>query len=129
MNTPVTSRLAPKRLPPQIEQVVNGIKIEGNRVRSIEDKSGNLYSVYNQNLNNEENEFYVKAQSKTGEILWNSIYFKNTLIPGLESDVQDIFVVDFLLDNENLIIKHEYYDKNSGAGIFKIDPVTGASVL
>ncbi len=63
-------------------------------------------------------DFFVVATDEAGVELWRTHYFSKEFQLDLETDVQEIYPVDFFIDGENLIIKHEHYTDSSG--IFSI---------
>ncbi len=68
-------------------------------------------------------DLFVTATDETSAALWRTKYFSKEFEPGLETDIQEIYPVDFFIDGEILVIKHEYYDDASG--IFTITKKDG----
>ncbi len=104
------------RIPPRIEQFIDGEKVNGYQVLPITENS----ITYSLSEESEENEhgnrvkwhYFVSAKNiSNGVILWKTAYFTKEFDLDLEGDVQDIFPVDFGIEWDYLIIKHEYYSE------------------
>lgn len=56
--------------------------------------------------------YFVSAFSSENELLWKTIYSSIDFDLMCETDVQEVYPVDFFLDHNQLIIKHEFYSEN-----------------
>lgn len=111
------------RIPPRIEQKIQG-KIDGDASPSYHifpvTEQGITYTVSSllrSDLAGENiigQDFFVIATDEAKTELWRTHYFSKEFEPGLETDVQEIYPVDFFVDGENLVIKHEHYTDVSG---------------
>ncbi len=119
------------RPPPKIEQ---GIKAKRSKpwyqVLPLEE-DGIQYVISTERSesaigNPKWSDMYVNAIQADGSVKWKTQYFSQKYIPFLETDVQEIYPVDFLIDGEMIIIKHEYYDEHQG--IFILDKETGKCI-
>ncbi len=113
---------------PRIEQSINGKKVEWWEILPIYDADGIRYeSSYKQKCNQVHIpigfDLLVSAYFPDCTLKWENCYYSKEYIPFLETDVQDTFPVDFLIEGVTVVVKHEYYDEHQG--IFIIDKETG----
>jgi len=116
-------------MPPQIEQVINGEKVPGWEIQPITE-NGVTYSI---RMETQEDtlghiigqEMFVEATDANKKSLWKTPFYRNTFQSGLETDVQEVYPVDFLFgDNgRDLIAKLEHHDENNR--IFRITKESG----
>ena len=106
------------RLPPNIEQVIDGVSVVGNTVRPIS-RDGITYTLSVLNRENETGgivgrEHFVTATDAEGNTLWRTVYTMVNFDTDLETDVQEQFPVDFYFHENGieLVIKHEHYTDN-----------------
>lgn len=120
------------RLPPMIEQVINGEKVKGYApipilsndvvfsvdMQTIPDEQGHLYKQ----------EISLEAKKKTGEVIWNTVVYSNLFDRRLETDVQERYPVDLYFDTNgtDVTVKLEHYSDTEG--IFSCNKETGKLV-
>lgn len=63
------------------------------------------------------------ASKSDGTILWKTQYFSKKYIPLLETDMQQVFPVDFSIVGDTIVVKHERYDDHHG--VYMLDKKTG----
>jgi hypothetical protein len=56
--------------------------------------------------------YFVSAFSRENELKWKTLYSSIDFDLLCETDVQEVYPVDFFLDQNQLIIKHEFYSEN-----------------
>lgn len=113
-------------IPPEIEQAPSG-KVDGDKIASSQvrplTEDGITYAV-SRALREDTagtivgQDFFVTASDEAGAELWRTQYFSKEFEPGLETDVQEIYPVDFFIDGEVLVIKHEH--SPAASGIFSV---------
>jgi hypothetical protein len=56
--------------------------------------------------------YFVSAKNITSwETLWKTEYYQKDYDLDLEGDIQDVFPVDFSIEWNDIIIKHEHYSE------------------
>lgn len=102
------------RLPPQIKQHINGELVPGWQVQPVI-KDGVTYKIYSEHCLGDDGravgqDWVLEASDADSKILWRTVYYHIKFIPDLETDVQESFPVDFKINDEVIIIEHEYDD-------------------
>lgn len=101
------------RLPPKIEQ---DVEVANYAVRPIS-RAGITYTLSVERRESSEGGIHgedhvVTAVTADGRQLWKTTYASFEFIPGLETDVQEVFPVNFYDEGDELIIKLEGYTEN-----------------
>lgn len=121
------------RIPPKIEQVIDGVPVKGWVVQPITYRniSYALSSEHRLSVDGEivGQDHYVEAMREDGTALWKTKYASFDFDMGLETDVQEKFPVDFFVheNGAELIIKLEHYTENDR--IFRIMLEDGSEKL
>ena len=118
------------RIAPDIEQVINGKKVEGYEVLPISD--GNTqYRVLSEFVTDEKGSYtgqqlFVEASDSQENAVWKTKYYEKDFIPGLEEDVQFVYPVDFYFDENgrDIVVKNEFYTETEG--VFRVDKASGS---
>lgn len=103
------------RIPPQIEQKIEGNKIKGWQVLPIS-ANNVLYKIRIDRPSNEFDkylgqEMYLEAFTGAGELIWSTLFYKKYFDLKEEIDVQEIYPVDLLFSEsgDEVIVKLEHY--------------------
>lgn len=106
------------RLPPHIEQTIDGVTVSGSGIQPIV-RDGVTYTLSSEKRENAEGQicaqdFFVTASDAAGTVLWKTMYTTFSFDTDLEIDVQESFPVDFAFHENGieLTIKHENYTEN-----------------
>lgn len=107
------------RLPPKIEQVIDGVPVSGWQVNPIS-RDGITYALSKEVRTNDEHtgstgeDHFVEAKRDDGEVLWKTKFASYDFEPGLETDVQGKYPVDlyFHENGQELVVKLEHYTEN-----------------
>ncbi len=117
------------RLPPMLEQLINGKIVKGANLLPVE-SNGIVYSIYTKTIPNEQGRLYkqeisLEAKKINGEILWKTVLYTKIFNEMLETDVQVRYPVDICFDNNNInvIVKFEHYSDIEG--IYSCNKETG----
>ena len=105
------------RLPPEIEQIINGKKVDWYSILPIIDDEWVRYElsmnhVYDTNGSPIWMNYFVSAFSIENALRWKTLYSSIDFDLLCETDVQEVYPVDFFLDQNQLITKHEFYSEN-----------------
>ncbi len=97
------------RIPPKMEQKA-AIKAKVYHVLPVS-ANGKVYSVETLAFQNGKGQLHeVICQSDRGKEVWRTRIYERKYEPMLETDVQDVFVVDLYLQEEKLVVKLEYHE-------------------
>jgi len=119
------------RLPPQIEQKIDGVPVEGWSVQPLV-LDGITYKVTTPHRYDDKGKIvgedcFVEATNAKGVSVWKTKYASFDFEPRLETDVQEQFPVDFYINGNELVIKHEHYTENDR--VYRIMIEDGAEKL
>jgi hypothetical protein len=106
------------RIPPKMEQLA-AIKAKVYQVLPVVEDSV-TYSV-NEVITEKPktSEYFLLANDAQKEMKWKTSIYRFTYNETLETDVQDIFVIDLYIDGKYIVVKFEYQ------GTFRFDKDTG----
>lgn len=105
------------RLPPKIEQVIHGKLVEWYQIQPIFDEQWFRYELKMSHKTNKNDspiwmDYFVSAYTKENDLKWRVLYASINFEPMLETDVQEVYPVDFFLKDAMIVIKHEHYTEN-----------------
>jgi hypothetical protein len=106
------------RMPPRMEQLT-AIKAKVNHVLPLVE-DGITYSVEEVITEKPKtSEYFLLATDAQKKVKWKTSIYHFIYNETLETDVQDIFVVDLYVDGKHINVKLEY------RGVFRFDKDTG----
>jgi hypothetical protein len=106
------------RIPPKMEQL-EAIKAKVYHVLPVLE-DGIAYSVDEVITENPKtSEYFLTASDTRKKVKWKTSIYRFIYNEILETDVQDIFVIDLYIDGKYIVVKFEYegtfrFDKNTG---------------
>lgn len=102
-----SSRPQASRIPPRMIQT--GAREAGVYHVLPVQENGIVYTVSSAPMNGTAGEVhYATASDTTGRELWKTQFYSREYIPDLETDVQNIFIVDLYVTDQHVCIKPEH---------------------
>lgn len=97
------------RLPPKMEQLA-AIKAKKYNVLPIVSKGRNfsVETITLKKLTGQAHDVVCKAEN--GSEIWRTRIFERLYEPTLETDVQEVFVVDLYMQNDKVVVKLEHHN-------------------